>query len=221
MVLYPAESKNYAIGVYGKLLAEGIPLTHPIDHDPDPAAVDREIALLRTAKAVVVPVGPLQLTSPATILRKVLRFAREQGKCVFVVHSDRWGAVAPWATSFDVRTDWEKLVGALRTACEAARSPILTPRLPAAYVERPAMQAALRNLLETTAESSKCSSRGFGARGDSGKRRWHNGSAETRRSWTCFRAVFCGSRWGGRRCNRNRRRMRRRCSISSTEHGRR
>jgi WD40 repeat protein len=100
------------------------------------------------------------LRSPVT--RKEWRYARQQGVCVYPVKGvpdteidfaslPRWMSKAHF---FDLEYEWETFVTYLKSPCQAARVPFMTPDLPPGYVERPDLfEPLIQNLLDANLQN--------------------------------------------------------------------
>ncbi|MDQ2949193.1 MAG: NB-ARC domain-containing protein, partial [Acidobacteriota bacterium] len=149
-------------GVLRDLLErEQISLWPDLEHGPE-MPEERCLQIVRQTRNLVVVITPDAFESQ--VLRRELRYARQQGKCIYLVTAgkqDGEPSLPLWMQNlpiYDLLSNPSPLLNQLKSPSQASRAPVIAPPNLQSYVDRPVEFADLKSQLLTAAQASSASS---------------------------------------------------------------
>lgn len=152
---YMADAVEAAADIQSYLRSAGIQLWPDLRHESESDDLQSSTGVISQTTHFVVVLSE-RAQADSGIIRRELRFARQQGKTTHVLLPPGERLARPWLQPAESYTNREDLLERLRTTPRALRVPVMAPVVAPGYVERPAAQQELKaNLMEAAKSTGR------------------------------------------------------------------
>ena len=165
---YMTDAVEAAAAIQSFLRSAGIQLWPDLSHESESDDLQSSTSIISQTTHLVVVLSE-RAQADSGIIRRELRFARQQGKITHVLLTPGQRLTSAWLQSAESHTKPEDLVQSLRTTPRTLRAPVLAPTVAPGYVERRAVQQELKADLMEAAKSTGRPVMAVWGQGGSGK----------------------------------------------------